>query len=115
MSGVTPVKESTSEKGNQPSGRQRVSSHPTATRLLETVDVLLDDLPIDDLTVQLILERSGVSYGSLNHTYLDIVDLVEQALGIVQDRPRLAEKNARIQQEVTDAVTEFVGEFQCRN
>lgn len=61
--------------------RTRPSTHPTAVLLLDTAVALLDeDVPISGLTIPLILERSGVSYGSLYHFYEDISDLVEQAI-----------------------------------
>jgi AcrR family transcriptional regulator len=61
-------------------GRPRRSPHPTATLLLETAVELLDSVSIDELTISLVLEQSGVSYGSLYHHFSDISDLVEQAV-----------------------------------
>lgn len=60
--------------------RPRQSPHPTASLLLETAVELMDSLPIDGLSTSIVLERSGVSYGSLYHHYADISDLVEQAI-----------------------------------
>jgi AcrR family transcriptional regulator len=61
-------------------GRPRRTPHPTATLLLETAVELLDSVSIDELTIPLVLEQSGVSYGSLYHHYSDISNLVEQAV-----------------------------------
>jgi len=60
--------------------RSRNQPHPTAVALLETAVELLDTVSIDQLTIAMVLERSGVSYGSLYHFYADISDLVEQAV-----------------------------------
>lgn len=60
--------------------RARATPHPTATLLLETAVELLNTVPADGLTIAMVLERSGVSYGSLYHHYADISDLVEQAI-----------------------------------
>jgi AcrR family transcriptional regulator len=48
--------------------------------LEERVVELLDVVPIDAVTISMVLERSGVSAGSLYHHYSDISDLVEQAV-----------------------------------
>lgn len=60
-------------------GRPRQSPHPTAEALLQTTVELLDVVPIDAVTISMVLERSGVSAGSLYHHYSDISDLIEQA------------------------------------
>jgi AcrR family transcriptional regulator len=152
----------------RPRGRPRITPHPTATLLLDTAVELLDSVSIDGLTIAMILERSGVSYGSLYHHYADISDLVEQAvvhrftrrtkqsldavralldstdstdfrqraedliiesvsperrqnrleraevIGALQGRPRLVEKIARAQQEITDAQAEIFQKLQQR-
>ena len=64
----------------KPRGRPRQSPHPTAEVLLRTTVELLDTVPIDSVTISMVLERSGVSAGSLYHHYSDISDLVEQAV-----------------------------------
>lgn len=61
-------------------GRPRRDPHPTATLLLDTTVRLLDSLPIDEITIPLVIEHSGVSYGSLYHHFSDISNLVEQAV-----------------------------------
>lgn len=145
-----------------------MSPHPTATLLLDTAVDLLDTVPVDSLTIPLVLERSGVSYGSLYHHFADISDLVEQAvvvrytrrlkesvqavralleatgaddfrrrvevlldqsmspdrrpnrmerleaLGALQGRPRLVERLARAQQEITDEQAAVAVECQRR-
>jgi AcrR family transcriptional regulator len=48
--------------------------------LLDTTVRLLDSLPIDEITIPLVIEHSGVSYGSLYHHFSDISNLVEQAV-----------------------------------
>lgn len=149
-------------------GRPRQNPHPTAILLLDAAVELLDDVPVDSLTSALIMERSGVSYGSLYHHYADISDLVEQAivhrytrrlkesvgavralldctddaqfreqterlldqsmrperrlnrlerveaLGALHSRPRLEERIARAQQEITDDQAAIIVELQRR-
>jgi len=53
--------------------------HPTALKLLETTVELLDEVPIDAVSLAMVLERSQVSQGSLYHHYEDFADLVEKA------------------------------------
>jgi AcrR family transcriptional regulator len=85
-------------------GRPRRSPHPTATLLLETAVELLDSVSIDELTISLILEQSGVSYGSLYHHFSDISDLVEQAVVHRYSRSLKASLDAiRSLTEATDA------------
>lgn len=59
--------------------KRRRPPHPTAVKLLEITVDLLDEIPIDALSIAAVLERSGVSHGSLYHHYADFPDLVEQA------------------------------------
>jgi AcrR family transcriptional regulator len=174
---VRPVEEQTSAP--EPSARapinrpgrgrpRRTTPHPTATLLLDTAVELLETVPVDGLTIALVLEHSGVSYGSLYHHYADISDLVEQAivhrytrrlkeslravhtllestdatdfrqrvealldqsmhpgrrqnrlerveaLGALNGRPRLVERIARAQQEITDEQAGVIIELQQR-
>lgn len=149
-------------------GRPRITPHPTATTLLETAVALLEEVPADRVTIHMVLERSGISYGSLYHHYENISDLVEQAvvhryarrlreslvavralldstdaadfrrrsealfdmsilperrrnrldrieaLGALQGHPRLAERIALAQQDVTDQQAALYIEFQRR-
>jgi AcrR family transcriptional regulator len=64
----------------RPRGRPRITPHPTATLLLDTAVELLDTVPLEGLTTMMVLERCGVSIGSLYHHYEDISDLIEQAV-----------------------------------
>lgn len=154
--------------GRAARGRPRVTPHPTATLLLETAVELLEEFPIDALTTAMVLERSGVAYGSLYHHYADVSDLVEQAVverytrrlkesveavrtlldapdrieferraellftlsisserrqnrlervevfGALPGRPRLVERLARAQQEITDAQAAIFMELRQR-
>lgn len=54
--------------------------HPTALTLLETTVELLDEVPIDAVSLAMVLERSLVSQGSLYHHFEDFSDLVEKAV-----------------------------------
>ena len=66
--------------------KERKTPHPTATRLLDTAVELLDEVTVEELTIALVLERSGVSYGSLYYHFEDIADLVEQAIVVRYER-----------------------------
>jgi AcrR family transcriptional regulator len=85
-------------------GRPRITPHPTATLLLDTAVELLETVPVDAVTIPLVLERSGVSAGSLYHHFDDISDLVEQAVVRIYTR-RLKEsvQAVRTLLDATDA------------
>ena len=55
------------------------SLHPTKRALVETVLDQLKTTKPADLTSELILEKSGISKGSLSHHFEDFVDLIETA------------------------------------
>lgn len=58
----------------------RESLHPNARKLLDTAVEILEDTPIEKITLAAVLERSGVSNGSLYHHFEDFQDLVEWAV-----------------------------------
>jgi AcrR family transcriptional regulator len=74
-------------------------------RLLDTAVELLNSYSVDQLTIALILEQSGVSYGSLYHHFNDISNLVEQAV-VHRYTRRVKESNdsIRLLLDSTDAV-----------
>jgi AcrR family transcriptional regulator len=82
-------------------GRPRRTPHPTATLLLDTAIELLDTVPVDGLTIAMVLEHSDVSYGSLYHHFADISDLVEQA--VVHRYTRRLKESVRAVQTLLDA------------
>lgn len=53
---------------------------PTKEKLLQTALVLLETHFPEDVTGEMLLEHSGVSRGSLYHHFVDVSDLLEQAL-----------------------------------
>lgn len=53
--------------------------HPTKLRLIETTSELLDDQFPQDIQVDEILEKSGISKGSLYHHFEDLGELLEAA------------------------------------
>ncbi len=53
--------------------------HPTKRTLVETAVVLLETMPVHEITSDLVLERSGISKGSLYHHFEDFPDLLEFA------------------------------------
>lgn len=59
--------------------KAEVRSHPTKIKLLETVISLLDQHPIEAITLDQILEISKVSKGSMYHHFADFDELIELA------------------------------------
>lgn len=53
--------------------------HPTKVRLIETVLELRKTQPFEAITVEQVLELSGISRGSLYHHFVDFYDLIESA------------------------------------
>lgn len=53
--------------------------HPTAVKLLDAAVELLDEVPIDAVSLAMVLDRCGVAQGSLYHHYEDLADLIEKA------------------------------------
>lgn len=54
--------------------------HPTRQKLLDVASELLESASPDEITVDMVLQRSGISKGSLYHHYRDFQDLIESAL-----------------------------------
>ncbi|MEY3697050.1 MAG: hypothetical protein RJA41_700 [Actinomycetota bacterium] len=54
-------------------------THPTKAKLIETVVALLDQHPVEAITLDQILEISKVSKGSMYHHFVDFDDLLELA------------------------------------
>lgn len=61
------------------SGRDSDQRHPNAGKLLDAAVDLLASTPIEHITLAEVLERSGVSNGTLYHHFEDLQDLVEKA------------------------------------
>jgi AcrR family transcriptional regulator len=55
------------------------TTHPTKTRLIETTAELLESQFPQDIQVDEILEKSGISKGSLYHHFEDLGELLEAA------------------------------------
>jgi AcrR family transcriptional regulator len=53
--------------------------HPTRQKLIETTVALLDELRPNEITVDMILQQSGISKGSLYHHFEDVEELFEAA------------------------------------
>jgi AcrR family transcriptional regulator len=54
--------------------------HPTAVALLDAAVELLETVPMESLSIAMVLERTGISHGSLYHHFDDFADLVEKAV-----------------------------------
>ena len=61
-------------------GAHGAERHPIAQKLLDVVAEMLETTPLDQISLAAVLERSGVSNGSLYHHFEDFGDLVEQAV-----------------------------------
>ena len=59
--------------------RTKKPPHPTRQILIESARACLVDQPWDRVTVEMVLERCGVSRSSLYHHFEDFPDLLEQA------------------------------------
>jgi AcrR family transcriptional regulator len=55
-------------------------THPTKSKLVETASALLKDHKVSEVTVDLVLNESGISKGSLYHHFEDLDQLLETAL-----------------------------------
>lgn len=53
--------------------------HPTKSKLIDTVVSMLDEMDVAELQVEQVLERSGVSKGSMYHHFTDFAHLIEAA------------------------------------
>lgn len=51
--------------------------HPTKRLLVETVSQLMDEKSATQISAEEVLERSGISRGSMYHHFVDLDDLVE--------------------------------------
>ena len=56
------------------------TTHPTKTSLTECAADLSDKYRFDEITVEMVLDRSGISKGSLYHHFEDIYHLLEAAM-----------------------------------
>jgi len=56
------------------------TTHPTKTALIECAADLLDKYRFDEITVEMVLDRSSISKGSLYHHFEDIYHLLEAAM-----------------------------------
>ena len=54
--------------------------HPTAKLLVQTVDAMLDKKAVNDIQSELVLEKSGISKGSMYHHFKDFHELIETTL-----------------------------------
>ena len=54
-------------------------THPTKEALINTVVVMLNETPPHGITIESVLEKSGISRGSLYHHFVDYQELIEAA------------------------------------
>lgn len=71
----------TLQAGRQPRGRsRRGAAHPTHARLVDQVLAFMEEMPVEAVSIDMVLAASGVSKGSLYHHFADFQDLIETAL-----------------------------------
>ena len=54
--------------------------HPTRLKLIETVLTLRHSQTYEDITVEQVLDVSGISRGSLYHHFHDFTDVLEESV-----------------------------------
>ena len=54
--------------------------HPTKTKLVETTVQLLQTMPAEEISVDLVLSISKISKGSMYHHFVDLSDLLDTAI-----------------------------------
>jgi AcrR family transcriptional regulator len=59
---------------------QKQRSHPTQRALIDAVVELLEIMRPEDIKVEDVLERSGISSGSLYHHFENLADLIDHAM-----------------------------------
>ena len=86
----------------------RESTHGTREKLVATAVQLLEELPPEQVTSALLLERSGVSKGSLYHFFQDFQELLDEAY-LRRFRGRIDEDLAAVRSLVgsSSSSTEF--------
>ena len=55
------------------------TTHPTKSSLIDCAADLLDKYRFDEITVEMVLDRSNISKGSLYHHFEDLAELLEAA------------------------------------
>ena len=67
-------------RGRPKKGSASGSEHPTRYNLLTATILLLEELSPEDITLDVILEATNASKGSLYHHFKDLADLLDQAM-----------------------------------
>ena len=71
---------SKSPRGRPKKGSASGSEHPTRRNLLTTTIQLFEEFSAEDLTIEEVLQASGVSKGSLYHHFKDLGELLDEAM-----------------------------------
>jgi len=71
---------SKSPRGRPKKGSASGSEHPTRRNLLTATIQLLEEFSTEDLTIEEVLQASGVSKGSLYHHFKDLGELLDEAM-----------------------------------
>jgi AcrR family transcriptional regulator len=84
-------------------GADRGALHPNAQKLVDSVLALMEDTPVESLSLVMVLQHSGLSNGSLYHHFEDFQDLVEHAV-VVRFTRGLNESHSAIERllDLTD-------------
>ena len=71
---------SKSPRGRPKKGSASGSEHPTRRNLLSATIQLFEEFSAEDLTIEEVLQASGVSKGSLYHHFKDLGELLDEAM-----------------------------------
>ena len=71
---------SKSPRGRPKKGSASGSEHPTRRNLLTATIQLFEEFSAEDLTIEEVLQASGVSKGSLYHHFKDLGELLDEAM-----------------------------------
>ena len=77
--------------------------HPTKTKLIDTAIVFLKQMPINEISVDMILKESNISKGSMYHHFEDLGELLDTA--IIEQFAKWVDESIRVLSEVLTAAT----------
>ena len=77
--------------------------HPTKTKLIDTAIQFLKRMPIEEVSVEIILKESNISKGSMYHHFEDLGELLDTA--IIEQFAKWVDESIKVLSEVLTAAT----------
>jgi AcrR family transcriptional regulator len=77
--------------------------HPTKTKLIDTAIQFLKQMPIEEVSVEIILKESNISKGSMYHHFEDLGELLDTA--IIEQFAKWVDESIKVLSEVLTAAT----------